>query len=395
MKTMPKIVPSDKLQKLPTYIFAELDEWKEAVRAQGIDFIDLGMGNPDGATPAPVVQAAIESIQNPASHGYPSFKGKEEFREEIARWMKSRYDIDVDPRTQIQTLIGAKEGLAHVAMAYTNPGDINIIPDPYYPVMSRGTWVSNGEVYHVKLEEKNDFLPDLKSIPEDVAKKAKIFIVNYPNNPTAAVATKEFYTELVEFCTKHEILLVADLAYGEVCFDGYRPLSIFSIEGAWDIAVEFHSFSKTFNMAGWRVGFVVGKEEFIQTIHKMKTNIDYGTSTIVQDAAIKALTMPYDNVESIMTKYSRRRDFVIEGFKKLGWDHRKTLATMYLWLKVPEGYTSKDWCKMVLDTAGVVFTPGIAFGDNSDGYFRVSLVQPDEKLQEALSRLEKAGIRYS
>ncbi|MFA6989496.1 MAG: LL-diaminopimelate aminotransferase [Candidatus Gastranaerophilaceae bacterium] len=394
MRTKVNLVPSKKIINLPTYIFAELDVWKEEARAKGVDIIDLGIGNPDGPTPAPIVEAAIESIKKPESHGYPSFRGKKELREAIAAWMKSRYNVNIDPETEVQTLIGAKEGIAHIAFAYTDPGDINIVPDPYYPVFSRGTWVSSGEVYHIPLKEENDFLPDLKSIPDDIAEKAKIFLVNFPNNPTAAVATKEFYTELVEFCTKNNILLVTDLAYGEICYDGFRPLSIFEIPGSKDIAIEFHSFSKTFNMAGWRVGFAVGNKDVIANLYKMKTNIDYGTSSIVQDAATCALNIDYSYIQKTIDKYQNRRDFVIEGFKKLGWNHKKTKATMYLWFKVPSGNDSKSWCKMVFDKTGVVFTPGIAFGNYSDNYFRVSLVQPDERLKKALLRLEEANIRY-
>jgi len=394
METKTRIQPSQKISNLPKYIFAELDEWKEIERAKGKDIIDLGIGNPDGATPQPIIDAAVKSMQNPKNHGYPSFKGKIEFRQEISKWMKKRYNVDIDPESEIQTLVGAKEGLANIAMAFTNPGDINLVPDPYYPVLSRGTWIASGEVHHLPLKPENDFLPDLDSIPEEIAQKAKIFFVNYPNNPTAAVAPREFLEKLVAFCKKHNILLCYDLAYGEVCYDDYRPLSIFSIEGAKDIAVEYHSFSKTFNMAGWRVGFVVGNAEYIKAIHDMKTNTDYGTCSIMQDAAIAAMTMDYSYVQKTMAKYSNRRDFMVEGFNKLGWDLKKTCATMYLWLKVPQSYDSKAWCKMILEKTGVVFTPGIAFGTHSDGYFRVSLVQPDERLKEALSRLEKAEISY-
>ncbi|MEI8376920.1 MAG: LL-diaminopimelate aminotransferase [bacterium] len=395
MKTGTRIQPSDKVCNLPKYIFAELDEWKEIERAKGNVLIDLGIGNPDGATPQPIVDAAIKSMQNPANHGYPSFKGKIEFRREISKWMKKRYGVDIDPETEIQTLVGAKEGLANIAMAFTNPGDINLVPDPYYPVLSRGTWIASGEVHHLPLAPENDFLPDLDSIPEEIAQKAKIFFVNYPNNPTAAVAPREFLEKLVVFCKKYNILLCYDLAYGEVCFDGYRPLSIFTIEGAKDIAVEYHSFSKTFNMAGWRVGFVVGNAQYIKAIHDMKTNTDYGTCSIMQDAAIAAMQMDYGHVQNTMDNYARRRIFMMESFNKLGWDLKKTSATMYLWLKVPSGYDSKAWCKMVLEKTGVVFTPGIAFGTHSDGYFRVSLVQSDEKLQEAVKRLAEAGISYN
>ena len=389
------IKPSQKLLNLPTYVFAELDEWKEEAKAKGMDLIDLGIGNPDGCTPEPVLKAAIESIKNPKNHGYPSFKGKEELREGIAQWLYKRHGIIMDPKDEIQTLIGAKEGLAHLAMAYTDPGDINIVPDPYYPVLSRGTWLANGDVYHIKLEEKNNFLPDLKAIPEEVAQKAKIFFANYPNNPTAGVATKEFFRELVDYCKKYNILLCSDLAYSEIVFDGYKPPSIFEIEGAKDIAIEFYSFSKSYNMAGWRIGFAVGNKEFVKTLYAMKTNLDYGTSSIIQDAAIAALNLPDDQCCNISGNYQRRRDFMVEGFNKLGWNVKKTQATMYLWLQVPQGYDSKTWCKMVLDKTGVVFTPGIAFGKYSDNYFRASLVAPDNRLMEALDRLEKAGIKYS
>lgn len=394
MNTKTEIKPSDKILNLPKYIFAELDEWKDIERAKGKDLIDLGIGNPDGPTPQPVVDAAVKSMQNPANHGYPHFKGKAEFRKAISKWMKSRYDVDINPDTEIQTLVGAKEGLASIAMAFTNPGDVNIVPDPYYPVLSRGTWIASGEVYHIPLKIENNFLPDLKSIPEDIAKKAKMLFLNFPNNPTAAVAPREFLEEAVAFCKKYNILLCYDLAYGEICYDGFRPLSIFSIEGAKDVAVEYHSFSKTFNMAGWRIGFVVGNEKIISTIHDMKTNTDYGTCSIMQDAGIAAIEMDYSYVEETVNKYARRRLFMQEGFKKLGWEVRETLATMYLWFKVPGGKDSKAWCKSVLEKTGVVFTPGIAFGAHSDGYFRVSIVQPDERLKEALVRLEKAGIRY-
>ncbi len=395
MGTKVDIKPSDKVLNLPKYIFAELDEWKDEARAKGIDLIDLGIGNPDGATPAAVVEAAIKSIQQPSSHGYPCFKGKKEFRNSIANWMKRRYNVDIDPDTEIQTLSGAKEGLAQIALAYTNPGDINIVPDPYYPVLSRGTWLASGEVYHVKLTEENNFLIDLDSIPEEVAERAKLFFMNYPNNPTGAMANREFLEKMVKYCTKHNMLLISDLAYAEICFNGVRPLSIFEVEGAKDIAVEFHSFSKTFNMAGWRVGFVVGKKEFIQTIHAIKTNIDYGTSTIVQDAAIEAITMNFENAEHIGKNYERRSKFVAQRLNELGWNVKPIDATMYFWLKVPEGYDSKSFCRMVLDKTGVVFTPGIAFGKYSDNYFRLSIVQPDERLNEAFDRLQQAGIRYN
>lgn len=394
MRTNINITPSKRLLNLPTYIFAELDEWKEEARAKGADLIDLGIGNPDGPTPAPVVNAAIESLKNVKNHGYPNFKGKDELRQGISEWLYKRHGININPKDEIQTLIGAKEGLAHLAMAFTNPGDVNIVPDPYYPVLSRGTWLSDGEVYHVKLEEKNDFLPYLDSIPEEIAQKAKIFFINYPNNPTAGVATIDFFKKMVDYCKKYNILLCSDLAYAEIAFDGYKPPSIFQVEGAKDISVEFYSFSKTYNMAGWRIGFAIGNKEYIKALYNVKTNMDYGTCSVIQDAALVALNMDSAHSEEITANYQRRRDFMVEGFNKLGWSLKKTKSTMYLWLQVPEGYDSKSWCKMILDKTGVVFTPGTAFGKYSDGYFRVSIVAPDERLHEALERLEKANIRF-
>ena len=395
MQTKVNITPAKKLLSLPTYVFAELDEWKEEARAKGVDLIDLGIGNPDGATPQPVVEAAIKSLQNIKNHGYPDFKGKMELRQGISEWLHKKYGIDINPKDEIQTLIGAKEGLAHLALAFTDPGDINIVPDPYYPVLSRGTWIASGDVYHVKLEEKNDFLPDLDSIPEEIAEKTKIFFVNYPNNPTAGVATLEFFKKLVDYCKKYNILLCSDLAYTEITFDGYKPPSVFQVEGAKDVAIEFYSFSKTYNMAGWRIGFAVGNKDIIKTLYNVKTNMDYGTCSVIQDAALAALNMPSSYSEEITGNYQRRRDFMVEGLNKLGWNLKKTRSTMYLWLQVPEGYDSKGWCKYVLEKTGVVFTPGIAFGKHSDNYFRVSIVQPDEILHEALDRLEKANIRFA
>jgi len=396
MKTINKVnlKPADKILNLDKYVFVELDELKQDARKRGIDLIDLGIGNPDGPTPKYIVKETIKSIKNPKSHGYPDFRGKEDFQETIKEWMDKRYNVKIDEDFIAQAVNGGKEGIAHVTLAYTNPGDLNIVPDPYYPVLSRATWVAEAETYHVPLFEENGFLPDLDSIPKEVAQKAKIFIINYPNNPTGACATREFLQKLVDFCIENEILLLSDLAYGEVCYEGYRPLSIFAIEGAKEVALEVHTCSKTFNMAGWRVGFVLGKKELVDNVFAMKLNFDYGTSTIMQDAAIAAMKMPYKYVTKTMNKYEKRRNFMIKGFHELGWDVKKSNATMYLWLKVPKGRKSKEFCLSVMNETGVVFTPGVAFGKSGDDYFRVSLVQNDKRLKEAIERLKKANIRY-
>ena len=393
--TVIDIRPAEKITNMPKYIFAQLAEMKQKAIEKGIDVIDISIGNPDGATPDPVVQVAVEAIQNPINHGYPNFRGKPELRKAIADWMKRRYNVTVDPNKEIQTLIGEKEGLANIALAYTNPGDTNIIPDPYYPVLCRGTLVAGGIPYFVKMKEENRFLIDLSEIPTDVAKKAKMFFINYPNNPTGAVAPKSFLTDIVNFCREYNILLISDLAYGEVCFSNYRPYSIFNIEGAKDIAMEFHSFTKTFNMAGWRCGFAVGKEEFISTLYAMKSNIDYGTSTIVQDACIAALTMDDSYVKHIMDKYDARREIVAKGFTDLGFYAPRSDATMYFWIRIPSKFkSSMEFCKYLLEKTGVLVTPGSAFGAMSDDRFRVSLVQPILRMQEVFRRFREAGIKY-
>ncbi len=392
---MINIAPADRILNLPKYIFAQLAEWKQEAIKNGIDVIDISIGNPDGATPDPVVKVALEAIQNPQNHGYPNFRGKPELRKAIAGWMKRRYFVEVDAETEIQTLIGEKEGLANIALAYTNPGDINIIPDPYYPVLCRGTLIAGGKPFFVNLKEENRFLIDLNEIPKEIAQSAKMFFINYPNNPSGAVAPKSFLADVVNFCRENNILLVSDLAYGEVCFSNYRPYSIFNIDGAKDIAIEFHSFTKTFNMAGWRCGFAVGKEEFISNLYAMKSNIDYGTSTIVQDACIAALTMDDRYVKDIMDKYDGRREIVAKGFTDLGFYAPRSDATMYFWIKIPSNFkSSMEFCKYVLDKTGVLLTPGSAFGAMSDDHFRVSLVQPILRLQEVFKRFREAGIKY-
>lgn len=397
METMKKvkITPADKILNLDKYIFVELDELKDEARQKGIDLIDLGIGNPDRPTPKYIIKETIKSMKNPKNHGYPNFRGKDDFQSTIRDWMKKRYNVDLDYDFIAQAMNGGKEGIAHVSMAFTNQGDLNIVPDPYYPVLSRATWVAGAAVYHVPLMPEKDFLPDLDSIPPEVAKQAKAFIINYPNNPTGAVASREFLEKLVKFCIDNEILLISDLAYGEVCYEGYRPLSIFAIEGAKDVALEVHTCSKTFNMAGWRVGFVLGKKELVDTVFAMKLNFDYGTSNIMQDAAIAAMKMPYKHVEKTMKEYQKRRDFLADAFEELGWKVTVPKATMYLWLKVPAGRKSKEFCLDVMHKTGVVFTPGMAFGKFSDDHFRVSLVQDMKKLKEAVKRLKAANIRYS
>jgi LL-diaminopimelate aminotransferase len=387
--------PAQRLSKLPTYVFAELDELKAAARARGADLIDLGMGNPDRPTPTPIVEVISKSVLDPANHGYPMFKGKPAFRQAAADWMQRRYGVTVDPETEVQALIGSKEGLAHLTFAYVDTGDLSIVPSPYYPVHSRASWIADADVHHLPLTAENGFLPDIDTIPDDVSRRAKLFFVSFPNNPTAAVADMAFYEKLVAYCKRWGIVIASDLAYGEIGFDGYKAPSVLSVPGAKDVAVEFHSFSKSFNMAGWRVGFAVGNPQVIKALYSLKTNLDYGLNSAIQDGAAYALNHAEEFLPTIVKTYQERRDLVVNGFNKLGWNIPMPKAAIYVWLPIPPGFKdSKSWCRYLIDTADVVVTPGIAFGDSGDTHFRVSLVSPVETLQKALDRLEARGIRY-
>ncbi len=388
------IVPAERIQKLPPYVFARLDELKAKAREQGLDLIDLGMGNPDGATPQPVVDAAIAALQNPANHGYPPFEGTASFRRAITNWYHRRYGVTLDPDSEALPLLGSKEGLTHLAIAYINPGDLVLVPSPAYPAHFRGPAIAGGKVHSLILKPENDWLIDLAAIPDDVAQSAKMLYFNYPSNPTAATAPREFFEEIVAFARKHEILLVHDLCYAELAFDGYQPTSLLEIPGAKEIGVEFHTLSKTYNMAGWRVGFVVGNRHIIQGLRTLKTNLDYGIFAALQTAAETALQLPDVYLHEVQQRYCTRRDFLIQELGKLGWDVPKTKATMYLWIPCPEGMGSTDFALNVLQQTGVVMTPGNAFGIAGEGYVRISLIADCDRLGEAMRRFQQAGIRY-
>lgn len=388
------ISPSERIKALPPYVFARLDELKARAREQGLDLIDLGMGNPDGATPQPVVEAAIAALQNPANHGYPPFEGTPQFRRAITAWYKRRYGVTLDPDSEALPLLGSKEGLTHLAIAYVNPGDLVLVPSPAYPAHFRGPLIAGGKIHSLILKPENNWLIDLGAIPDAVAQQAKILYFNYPSNPTAATAPREFFEEIVAFARKHEILLVHDLCYAELAFDGYQPTSLLEIPGAKEIGVEFHTLSKTYNMAGWRVGFVVGNRYVIQGLRTLKTNLDYGIFAALQTAAETALQLPDVYLHEVQARYRRRRDFLIEGLAQLGWDIPKTKATMYLWVPCPVGIGSTDFALSVLQQTGVVCTPGNAFGSAGEGFVRISLIADCDRLQEVLRRFKQANIRY-
>ena len=389
------ITPAERINALPPYVFARLDELKANAREQGLDLIDLGMGNPDGSAPQPVIEAAIAALANPDNHGYPPFEGTASFRRSITTWYKRCYNVELNPDSEALPLIGSKEGLAHLALAYVNPGDLILVPSPAYPAHFRGPLIAGGKIHELILTPENDWLIDLAAIPDEVAQRAKILYFNYPSNPTTATAPREFFEEIVAFARRHEILLVHDLCYAELAFDGYQPTSLLEIPGAKEIGVEFHTLSKTYNMAGWRVGFVVGNRHIIQGLRTLKTNLDYGIFAAIQTAAETALQLPDEYIKKVQEKYKRRRDFLIEGLGELGWKIPKSKATMYLWVPTPVGMDSTTFALEVLQTTGVVFTPGNAFGEAGEGYVRISLIADCDRLGEMLRRLKKAGVSYN
>ncbi|MEL6382725.1 MAG: aspartate aminotransferase [Cyanobacteria bacterium J06626_18] len=392
--TLDWLQPAERVRRLPPYVFARLDELKARAREQGLDLIDLGMGNPDGPTPQPVIDAAAQAIQDAANHGYPPFEGTASFREAITAWYHRRYGVSLDPNGEALPLLGSKEGLAHLAIAFINPGDTVLVPTPAYPAHFRGPAIAGGNIIDLPLSAKNDWLIDLASIPDSVAAQAKVLFFNYPNNPTAATAPREFFEDIAAFAKRHEIMLVHDLCYAELAFDNYQPTSLLEIPGAKDIGVEFHTLSKTYNMAGWRVGFVVGNRHIIQGLRTLKTNLDYGIFAALQRAAEAALQLPDDYLEIVQTRYSTRRDFLVQEFASLGWAVPKTRATMYIWVPCPPDMSSTDFALSVLERTGVVMTPGNAFGRGGEGYVRVSLIADCDRLGEAMNRLRQANIRY-
>ncbi|MGB7488590.1 MAG: aspartate aminotransferase [Phormidesmis sp.] len=393
--TLDWLRPADRLGSLPPYVFARLDELKAGARAKGVDLIDLGMGNPGGPTPAPVVEAAIAAIQDENNHGYPPFEGTASFRSTITDWYHRRYGVTLDPDGEALPLMGSKEGLGHLALAYINPGDVVIVPTPSYPAHFRGPAIAGADIHSIPLKAKNNWVLDFNDIPIALAKRAKVLYFNYPNNPTGATAPRSFFEEAVAFAQRYQILLIHDLCYAELAFEGYQPTSLLEIPGAKDVSVEFHTLSKTYNMAGWRVGFVVGNRHVIQGLRTLKTNMDYGIFSALQTAAETALQLPDQYLEAVQQRYLNRRDFLVKELATLGWDVVKPEATMYLWVPCPPDINAADFAFLLLQKTGVVVTPGTAFGEGGEGYVRISLIAECDRLAEAVNRLRQANIRYS
>jgi LL-diaminopimelate aminotransferase len=387
--------PTHRLSDLPTYVFAWLDELKAAARARGADLIDLGMGNPDQPTPPQIVDAIAAAYRKPANHGYPPFRGTPRFREAVAKYMRTRFDVEVDPDTEVLCLSGAKEGIAHLTMAFTDERTVTIVPDIYYPVHGRATGLVGGRVHLLPLTADAGFIPDLSRIPRDVLQAAKILVLNYPHNPTGAVAPLSLYEEAVALCRANNITLLSDLAYVELTYDSARAPSALEVSGAKDVTVEFHSFSKSFNMAGSRIGFAVGGKRLIDALHAVRTNMGYGTPAAIQEGAAFALDHAAELIEPNRARYERRRNALVAGFKALGWNPSPSRGSMFVWLPVPRGFKSQQWTEHLIDNAGVVVTPGNAFGPGGEGFFRVSLIADEDVLQSALDRLRNAGIRFT
>lgn len=381
------ITKSERLSKLSIYVFAELAISKKALDPNWL--IDLSLGSPDSPTPDPVLESLITNAQKIKNHGYPPFDGKLTLRQGIMEWYKTRFGITLN-ENQVLPLIGSKEGLAHLPLAYIDPGDISIIPNPHYPVHERGTLIAGGEVYDMVLRAENNFLPDLNSIPSSVADKAKLMIVSYPNNPTGATIQPEKLKEVVEFARKHKILLCNDLAYSEIGFNGHKPSSIFEFMSLEEQGIEFFTFSKTYHMAGWRIGFCVGNADVVQTLYSLKSNMDYGVSPAIQDAALTALSLPDSYYLELTKLYQQRADLLHQKLEsELGWKIFKPTGAMYLWVPAPSSYNGNGslFAEDLLKKAGVVTTPGIAFGSEGANYVRFALVQPSDKLIEAADRI--------
>ncbi len=384
-----RIEMAKRIDQIPPYLFAEIDRKKEEMRKKGIDLIDLGIGDPDLPTPKPIIERLKKSSEDPKNHRYPSYEGMIEFRAAAAQWFEKRFGVTCNPQTEVLALIGSKEGIAHIPLAFVNPADYVLVPSPGYPVYRVSTLFAGGIPHFLPLRKENGFLPRLSEIPESIAQKAKLLFINYPNNPTSAIAEKTFFEEVVAFAQRHQIIVCHDAAYSEVAFDGYRPPSFLEIEGAKEVGIEFHSLSKTFNMTGWRIGFAVGRSEIISALGRVKTNIDSGVFQAIQEAGIAALHHFDTPLPEIIEIYERRRDVMINGLQGIGLEVDSPKATFYLWIRVPKGYSSTQFAALLLDQGGIVATPGNGFGEEGEGYFRMALTVDETRCKEAIERLKR------
>ena len=385
-----KVELASRVKNLPPYLFASIDKMKQEALAKGIDLIDMSIGDPDIPTPPHIVKAMKKAVENPAHHRYPSYEGMLSFRLAVAQWYKRRFKVNLDPKTEVLSLIGSKEGIGHVPLAFIDPGDVVLVPSPGYPVYPVSVLFAGGESYMMPLLEKNGFLPDLTSIPQQILKKAKMIFINYPNNPTSATAQKSFYEKVISFAQKHNIIVCHDAAYSEIYFDGKKPLSFMQLKGAKEVGIEFHSLSKTYNMTGWRIGFAVGNKDILAGLGKVKSNLDSGIFQAIQEASITALNTDEKVLAKIRNIYQERRDVLYQGLSSIGIKLLKPKASFYLWAKVPKGFNSSTFVAHLLDKAGVLSTPGNGFGAPGEGYVRFALTVPVKRIKEAVLRIKKA-----
>ena len=386
---------AQRISAIPPYLFAEIDKLKAKARAEGVDVIDLGIGDPDQPTPSHIIEALTEAAADSTTHRYPPYEGLSEFKQAVADWYQKRYGVELDPQTEVMALIGSKEGIAHICWAYVDPGDTTLVPDPAYPVYRTGTLLAGGKPHILPLTAEGNFLPDYEQVPPQIARKAKLLFINYPNNPTAAAATPEFFAQTVDFARQHNIVVCHDFAYCETTCDGYRAPSFLATPGAKDVGIEFNSLSKPYNMTGWRLGFAVGNKNVLEALSIIKTNIDSGVFNAVQHAGIKALTGPQNCIDDMNRIYSGRRDVIIEGLNSLGWNLKPTKGTFYVWAPVPEGYTSEGFAALLLQQAGINVAPGNGYGKYGEGFFRIALTCSEERLKEAIERMRKQGILFA
>ncbi|HXG36930.1 MAG TPA: LL-diaminopimelate aminotransferase [Dehalococcoidia bacterium] len=378
---------SKRIEKLPPYLFVEISRKIAQKRAQGIDVISFAIGDPDIPTPRHILDALHEAAEDPANHRYPETEGLPELRQAIAGWYERRFGVKLDPEKEVLPLIGSKEGIAHIALCLIDPGDLALVPDPGYPVYSVGTMFAGGDVYYLPLEEENGFLVDLDAIPPDIARKAKVLWINYPNNPTAAVADLDFFQRVVDFAQKYEVVVCHDGPYSEVSFDGFVPPSFLQAEGAMDVGIEFHSLSKSYNMTGWRIGMAVGNAQLVDALMRVKSNLDSGIAQAIQKMAIAALEGPQEVIAEHDRVYQRRRDRLVEALTQLGLHVLPSKASLYVWARINNGMTSAQFTEYLLEEANVVVTPGAGYGPSGEGYIRLSLTTPDDRLEEGVERI--------
>ncbi len=383
---------SNRINALPPYLFSVIDESKGRMIAAGVDVIDLGVGDPDLPTYPHIVESLREAVCDPKTHHYPSYSGMPEFRKAAAEWCEKYKGIEIDPVNEVLALIGSKEAIAHIPIAFINRGDVVLYTDPGYPVYKIGALFAGGEPYPLHLKAENNFLPDLDSISEEVLQKAKLFFFNYPNNPTTATADMVFFDKVAKFCKKHDIIAVHDNAYSQITYDGYKSPSFLAAKGAMDIGIELYSHSKTYNMAGWRLGFAVGNKALIQGLGKVKSNVDSGVFDAIQIAGITALNFPQTSVEETNKIYEERRNALIEGLTAMGLRVKLPKATFYIWAPIPKGFSSISFAKLLLEEAGIVATPGVGFGEAGEGYIRFALTKPVERIKEAVGRMKKLSV---